>query len=251
MMRGGLTPWVSSMATNLGHRGCRSRPHLVRRPRRVPGRPSADRHPRRFGRHLAVLRPAPVRGDGMGEGCRLGIPACRTARLVLLRPAAGAELVHRQYRCPPRPPLSAKVPCYRLQEVLRDYPELRGIGRVTLLESLRCVKLALWDESRRKLVSFREAGWRPKQFQEKCETVACPELRQNKKNRKTAALWARRLSKIPDQAALRSSRIRISPWRISVPSTFRHSRMKAARPGQPLADTRLPSTWAPVGATSI
>jgi acyl-lipid omega-6 desaturase (Delta-12 desaturase) len=41
--------------------------------------------------------------------------------------------------------------------VLRDYPELRGIGRVTLLDSLRCVKLALWDESRRKLVSFREA----------------------------------------------------------------------------------------------
>ncbi|RUU59375.1 fatty acid desaturase, partial [Mesorhizobium sp. M7A.T.Ca.TU.009.01.1.1] len=53
--------------------------------------------------------------------------------------------------------LSAKVPCYRLQEVLRDYPELRDIGRVTLLESLRCVKLALWDENRRKLVSFREA----------------------------------------------------------------------------------------------
>jgi acyl-lipid omega-6 desaturase (Delta-12 desaturase) len=53
--------------------------------------------------------------------------------------------------------LSAKVPCYRLQEVLRDYPELREIGRVTLLDSLRCVKLALWDESRSKLVSFREA----------------------------------------------------------------------------------------------
>ena len=35
--------------------------------------------------------------------------------------------------------------------------ELRGIGRVTLLDSLRCVKLALWDENRRKLVSFREA----------------------------------------------------------------------------------------------
>ena len=53
--------------------------------------------------------------------------------------------------------LSAKVPHYRLPEVLRDYPELRNIGRVTLLESLRCVKLALWDENGRKLVSFREA----------------------------------------------------------------------------------------------
>ena len=52
--------------------------------------------------------------------------------------------------------LSAKVPGYRLQEVLRDYPELRGIGRVTLLDSLRCVKLALWDEQRRKLISFAQ-----------------------------------------------------------------------------------------------
>ena len=53
--------------------------------------------------------------------------------------------------------LSAKVPHYRLPEVLRDYPELCNIGRITLLDSLRCVKLALWDETRSKLVSFREA----------------------------------------------------------------------------------------------
>ena len=53
--------------------------------------------------------------------------------------------------------LSSKVPCYRLPEVLRDYPELRDIGRVTVAESLRSVKLALWDEKRRRLVSFREA----------------------------------------------------------------------------------------------
>lgn len=53
--------------------------------------------------------------------------------------------------------LSSRVPYYRLPEVLRDYPELRNVGRITLLESLRCVKLVLWDENRRKLVSFREA----------------------------------------------------------------------------------------------
>lgn len=53
--------------------------------------------------------------------------------------------------------LSAKVPHYRLPEVLRDHPELRNIGRITLLESFRFVKLALWDENRRKLVTFREA----------------------------------------------------------------------------------------------
>ncbi len=53
--------------------------------------------------------------------------------------------------------LSSRVPFYRLPNVLKDYPELHDIGRITLLDSLRCVKLVLWDESRRKLVSFREA----------------------------------------------------------------------------------------------
>ena len=53
--------------------------------------------------------------------------------------------------------LSSKVPCYRLPEVLRDFPELRSVGRITIMESLRCVKLVLWDENRKKLISFREA----------------------------------------------------------------------------------------------
>jgi omega-6 fatty acid desaturase (delta-12 desaturase) len=53
--------------------------------------------------------------------------------------------------------LSSRVPYYRLPEVLRDYPELHSLGRITIRDSLRCVKLVLWDENRRKLVSFREA----------------------------------------------------------------------------------------------
>jgi omega-6 fatty acid desaturase (delta-12 desaturase) len=53
--------------------------------------------------------------------------------------------------------LSSRVPYYRLLEVLRDYPELRGIGHITIMESLRCVKLVLWDESSQRLISFREA----------------------------------------------------------------------------------------------
>ena len=36
--------------------------------------------------------------------------------------------------------LSSRIPFYRLPEVLRDYPELKTIGRITLLESLRGVK---------------------------------------------------------------------------------------------------------------
>jgi acyl-lipid omega-6 desaturase (Delta-12 desaturase) len=52
--------------------------------------------------------------------------------------------------------LCSRIPYYRLPQVLRDHPELRSVGRVTLLESFRCVRLALWDETQRRLVSFRE-----------------------------------------------------------------------------------------------
>ncbi len=53
--------------------------------------------------------------------------------------------------------LCSRIPFYRLRQVLRDHPELRSIGRVTFAQSLRTVRLALWDESKQKLVSFREA----------------------------------------------------------------------------------------------
>jgi omega-6 fatty acid desaturase (delta-12 desaturase) len=52
--------------------------------------------------------------------------------------------------------LCSRIPYYRLPAVLRDHPELRNIGRLTLVESLRCVRLALWDEKERCLVSFRD-----------------------------------------------------------------------------------------------
>ncbi|MCC5976934.1 MAG: fatty acid desaturase [Salinarimonas sp.] len=54
--------------------------------------------------------------------------------------------------------LSSKIPFYRLPEVLREFPELHGLNRITFLESLACVKLVLWDEETRRLVSFREAS---------------------------------------------------------------------------------------------
>lgn len=53
--------------------------------------------------------------------------------------------------------LSSRIPFYRLPEVLRDHPELKDAGRLTLWESFRCVRLTLWDEARQKLVTFREA----------------------------------------------------------------------------------------------
>ena len=53
--------------------------------------------------------------------------------------------------------LHSRIPYYRLPSVLRDHPELRHIGRLTLLQSFGCVRLTLWDETQRRLVSFREA----------------------------------------------------------------------------------------------
>jgi omega-6 fatty acid desaturase (delta-12 desaturase) len=52
--------------------------------------------------------------------------------------------------------LSSRIPCYRLPDVLRDHPQLAGVGRMTLLRSLRSVPLVLWDEERRQLVSFAD-----------------------------------------------------------------------------------------------
>ena len=53
--------------------------------------------------------------------------------------------------------LCSRIPNYRLQACLDELPELRGMARrITLRESLTCWKLALWDEERRLLVSFRD-----------------------------------------------------------------------------------------------
>lgn len=59
--------------------------------------------------------------------------------------------------------LSSRVPYYRLPEVLRDYPELRDVGRITVMDSFRCVKLVLWDEQAQRLVSFRDTRAMPSQ----------------------------------------------------------------------------------------
>jgi acyl-lipid omega-6 desaturase (Delta-12 desaturase) len=56
--------------------------------------------------------------------------------------------------------LCSRIPYYRLPDVLRENPELAAIGRLTLIESFRCVRLVLWDEGRRRLISFREMGRR-------------------------------------------------------------------------------------------
>jgi omega-6 fatty acid desaturase (delta-12 desaturase) len=53
--------------------------------------------------------------------------------------------------------LNSRIPYYRLPRVLRDHPELKTMGRLTLWSSLKSVQLSLWCEKRKKLVSFRTA----------------------------------------------------------------------------------------------
>ncbi len=53
--------------------------------------------------------------------------------------------------------LASKIPYYRLPEVLADHPDLAPMSRISVMDSLRAVKLVLWDENQRRLISFREA----------------------------------------------------------------------------------------------
>jgi len=48
------------------------------------------------------------------------------------------------------------LPLMFLWLLMWDHPQLAAVGRLTLLESLRCVRMALWDEGRRRGISFRE-----------------------------------------------------------------------------------------------
>jgi omega-6 fatty acid desaturase (delta-12 desaturase) len=52
--------------------------------------------------------------------------------------------------------LCSRIPFYRLPAALRHNPDLAKVGRLTLGQSLSCVRLVLWDETARRLISFRE-----------------------------------------------------------------------------------------------
>jgi acyl-lipid omega-6 desaturase (Delta-12 desaturase) len=52
--------------------------------------------------------------------------------------------------------LCSRIPYYRLPLALRHHPDLANVGRLTLGQSLLCVRLVLWDEAARRLISFRE-----------------------------------------------------------------------------------------------
>jgi acyl-lipid omega-6 desaturase (Delta-12 desaturase) len=53
--------------------------------------------------------------------------------------------------------LSSRIPNYRLRDCFTENPELRHAKRLGLQASVRCARLTLWDETSRRLVSFRDA----------------------------------------------------------------------------------------------
>lgn len=54
--------------------------------------------------------------------------------------------------------LASRIPFYKLPAAMAAHPRLAETGRVTIVDSFRAIRLKLWDEERRRLVSFREAG---------------------------------------------------------------------------------------------
>lgn len=54
--------------------------------------------------------------------------------------------------------LASRIPFYRLPSVLKAFPQLREVNRLTVPQTFRPLILALWDEDQRRLVSFREAA---------------------------------------------------------------------------------------------
>lgn len=53
--------------------------------------------------------------------------------------------------------LSPRIPNYNLERCHEDNPLLQNVVQLTLLSSIKTVRLALWDETERRLVSFRLA----------------------------------------------------------------------------------------------
>jgi len=52
--------------------------------------------------------------------------------------------------------LNATIPNYKLQACLDAHPDLKYLNHMGFKDSLKSIKLALWDETKRKLISFKE-----------------------------------------------------------------------------------------------
>jgi acyl-lipid omega-6 desaturase (Delta-12 desaturase) len=139
---------------------CGNRPasdchYLVGRHQVIFACASANHPARRFDRGLVVLRPTPIRGVwAKSSAWTLHDAALHGSShydlpLVVRWFTANIGIHHVHHLC-------SRIPYYRLPRVLRDHSELKDVGRITLRESLGCVRLVLWDEMQRRMVSFRQ-----------------------------------------------------------------------------------------------
>jgi len=52
--------------------------------------------------------------------------------------------------------LCAMIPNYKLQRCMDACEELKNVNRLTLLQSFKCLRWALWDEELKKMIGFRD-----------------------------------------------------------------------------------------------
>jgi omega-6 fatty acid desaturase (delta-12 desaturase) len=52
--------------------------------------------------------------------------------------------------------IAAKIPNYKLQKCLDENPELQEVTHIRLRDTFGCIRLTLWDPTRRKLIRFRD-----------------------------------------------------------------------------------------------
>ena len=156
---------LAGLAQHHGHqRGDRAHHRRLdvagRRPA-VPARALADRAARRLDRRVAVLCPAPIRGHVLGRESPAG-PCTRrhftAARTTTCRASCGGS--RPTSACTTCTIFAAASPTTGCRRCCATTRSSKGIGRLTLLQSFSCVRLVLWDESRRRLISFRELAER-------------------------------------------------------------------------------------------
>ena len=157
LLLNGWRPWLSTMATNVAHcRHCR-RPDLVHRHLALSAGAIAH-HIRWRARSASGCSMCSInsrrhsgrmRAGGLSRKRRCHGSSYYDLPAVLRWFTANIGVHHVHHLC-------SRIPYYRLPRVLRDHPELRGVSRLTLLQSFQCVRLVLWDESRQRLVSFGE-----------------------------------------------------------------------------------------------
>jgi acyl-lipid omega-6 desaturase (Delta-12 desaturase) len=70
--------------------------------------------------------------------------------------------------------LSSGIPFYRLPSVLKVWPELeQNVRRLGILDGIRALKLALWDETSQRLIGFHQLPYSPK-FDREAPVVVNP-----------------------------------------------------------------------------